>query len=75
MLKLFIPVGFRVKFSLSNFAINSAKYFPDISLACNSFSRSIMRSTIRAMCAKRDFLSRAIFEYIRNLSDQDRNGI
>lgn len=53
-----IPVGFRVNFSPSNFGVDSIKYFFDVSSACNSFSCSIMCSTIHAMCVKRNILER-----------------
>ena len=46
-----IPIGFRVKFNPSNFGVDSAKYFSDVSSASKPFSRSVMHSTIRAICA------------------------
>ena len=64
-----IPIVFRVKFCPSNFRIDCTKYFSDVSSACNSFSRTVMRSTIRAMCSKRNALSRAITNYLVNLSN------
>ena len=54
------PVGFRVHFHPSNFGVASTRYFSEVSSACNSFSRSVMRSTIRATCSKRDALTRDI---------------
>ena len=64
-----IPVGFRVNFHPSNFGVDSTRYFSDVSSACKSFSRSVMRSTIRAMCSKRDALTRNIVDCINNLSN------
>ena len=64
-----IPVGFRVKFNSSNFGVNVDKYRADISSASNSFSRSVMRSTIRTMCAKRQALTLDITQCITDLSN------
>ena len=64
-----IPVGFRVNFHPSNFGVDSTRYFSDVSSACKSFSRSVMRSTIRAMCSKRDARTRDIVDCINNLSN------
>ena len=64
-----IPVGFRANFHPSNFGVNSAQYFSDVSTASTSYSRSIMRSTIRAMCSKRDSLTRDIDVCLNNLSN------
>ena len=63
------PVGFRVHFHPSNFGVASTRYFSEVSSACNSFSRTVMRSTIRAMCSKRDALTRDIDVCLVNLSN------
>ena len=55
------PVGFRIHFHPSNFGVASTWLFSEVSSACNSFSRSFMRSNIRAMCSKRDALTRDIY--------------
>ena len=64
-----VPNGFRVKFHLSNFGLDGSRYISDVSAAINSFSRTLMRSIIRAMCTKRDQLSAEIARYRRELSD------
>ena len=46
-----------------------SKYFSDVFSACNYFSRTVRCSTIRAMCRKRNALSRAITNCLVNLSN------
>ena len=47
-----IPKGFRANFHPSNFSISCNRYFQDIDQACNTFSRNLMRATIKAMSIK-----------------------
>ena len=55
-----IPKGFRSNFHASSFS-RSNQYLYQIQWAQNSFSRNIMRITIRAMCLERDDLDKQIF--------------
>ena len=48
-----IPKGFRTNFHASNFSISCNRYFQDIDQACNTFSKNVMRATIKAMSIKR----------------------
>ena len=64
-----VPKGFRVNFHPSNFGLDGSRYFSDISAASNSFSRTLMRSTIRAMCTKRDSLSAEMLRHRHDLSN------
>ena len=61
-----IPKGFRSNFHASSLP-NSNQYVRQIQCAQNSFSRRIMRITIRAMC-KRDDLDKQILHYRSELS-------
>ena len=55
------PKGFRSNFHASSFS-RSNQYLYQIQCAQNSFSRNIMRITIRAMCLKRDVLDKQILQ-------------
>ena len=63
----FKPLGASVNFHPSNLGVDCTQYFSDVSSACNSFSRTVMRSTIRAMCAKRDHVTREMAVCLSNL--------
>ena len=56
-----IPKGFRSNFHASSLS-HSNQYLRQIQCAQNSFSRKIMRITIRAMCQKRDDLDKQILQ-------------
>ena len=58
---------FRTNFHASSFS-RSNQYLYQIQCAQNSFSRNIMRITIRAMCLKRDDLEKQILQYRSELS-------
>ena len=62
-----IPKGFRSNFHASSFS-RSNQYLYQIQSAQNSFSRNIMRITIRAMCLKRDDLDKQILQCRSELS-------
>ena len=62
-----IPKGFRFNFHASSLS-HSYQYLRQIQCAQNSFSRNIMRITIRAMCQKRDDLDKQILHYRSELS-------
>ena len=60
-----IPKGFRSNFYASIFSNVSnfnQKYLHEIQRTQNTFSHNIMRSTIRAMCSKRNELNKEIIE-------------
>ena len=61
------PKGFRSNFHASSFS-RSNQYLYQIQCAQNSFSRNIMRITIRAMCLKRDVLDKQILQCRSELS-------
>ena len=56
-----IPKGFRSNFHASSLS-HCNQYLRQIQCAQNSFSRNIMRITIRAMCQKRDDLNKQILQ-------------
>ena len=58
---------FRSNFHASSLS-HSYQYLRQIQCAQNSFSRNIMRITIRAMCQKRDDLDKQILHYRSELS-------
>ena len=62
------PKGFRSNFHASSFPRRSNQYLYQIQCAQNSFSRNIMRITIRAMCRKRDDLDKQILQCRSELS-------
>ena len=62
-----IPKGFRSNFHTSSFS-HSNQYRHQIQCAQNSFSRNIMRITIRAMCQKRNKLTEQILHCRSELS-------
>ena len=62
-----IPKGFRSNFHASTFS-HSNQYLHQIRCAQNSFSRNIMRITIRAMCHKRIALDKQILHCRSELS-------
>ena len=62
-----IPKGFRSNFHASTFS-HSNQYLHQIRCAQNSFSRNIMRITIRAMCQKRNELHKQILQCRSELS-------
>ena len=62
-----IPKSFRSNFHASSFS-RSNQYLYQIQCAQNSFSRNIMRITIRAMCLKRDDLDKQILQCRSELS-------
>ena len=62
------PKGFRSNFHASSFPRRSNQYLYQIQCAQNSFSRNIMRITIRAMCLKRDDLDKQILQCRSELS-------
>ena len=62
-----IPKGFRLNFHASTFS-HSNQYLHQIRCAQNSFSRNIMRITIRAMCQKRIALDKQILHCRSELS-------
>ena len=62
-----IPKGFRSNFHASSFS-RSNQYLYQIQCTQNSFSRNIMRITIRAMCLKRDNLDKQILQSHSKLS-------
>ena len=62
-----IPKGFRSNFHASSLS-HSNQYLRQIQCAQNSFSRKIMRITIRAMCQKRDDLDKQILQCRSELS-------
>ena len=67
-----IPKGFRSNFHASIFSNVSnfnLKYLHEIQRTQNTFSRNIMRSTIRAMCSKRNELNKQIIECRSQLSN------
>ena len=67
-----IPKGFRSNFHASIFSNVSnfnLKYLHEIQRTQNTFSRNIMRSTIRAMCSKRNELNKKIIECRSQLSN------
>ena len=67
-----IPKGFRSNFHASIFSNVSnfnLKYLHEIQLTQNTFSRNIMRSTIRVMCSKRNELNKQIIECRSQLSN------
>ena len=55
-----IPKGFRASFNPSQFCSSCDRYLAEVKQACVSFSRNVMRSTIRAMSSKRNELDRVI---------------
>ena len=55
-----IPKGFRTNFHASNFSISCNRYFQDIDQACNTFSKNVMRATIKAMLIKRQEIDQKI---------------
>ena len=55
-----IPKGFRTNFHASNFSISCNRYFQDIDQACNTFSKNVMRATIKAMSIKRQEIDQKI---------------
>ena len=64
--------GFRSNFHASIFSNVSnfnLKYLHDIQRTQNTFSHNIMRSTIRAMCSKRNELNKQIIECRSQLSN------
>ena len=61
------PKGFRSSFHASSLS-RSNQYLCQIQCAQNSFSRKIMRITIRAMCQKRDDLDKQILQCRSELS-------
>ena len=63
-----IPKGFRSNFHASTFS-HSNQYLHQIRCAQNSFSRNIMRITIRAMCQKRIALDKQILHCRSELSE------
>ena len=70
-----IPKGFRSNFHASSLS-HSNQYLRQIQCAQNSFSRKIMRITIRAMCQKRDGLDKQILQCRSELSkDLSRNPV
>ena len=67
-----IPKGFRSNFHASIFSNVSnfnLKYLHEIQRTQNTFSHNIMRSTIRAMCSKRNELNKQIIECRSQLSN------
>ena len=62
-----IPEGFRSKFPAFSFS-HSNQYCHQIPCAQNSFSRNIMRITIRVMCQKRNELHKQILHCRSELS-------
>ena len=62
-----IPKGFRSNFHASSLS-HSNQYLRQIHSAQNSFSRNIMRITIRAMCRKRNDLDKQILQCRSELS-------
>ena len=62
-----IPKGFRSNFHASSLS-HSNQYLRQMQCAQNSFSRKIMRITIRAMCQKRDDLDKQILQCRSELS-------
>ena len=67
-----IPKGFRSNFHASIFSNVSnfnLKYLHEIQRTQNTFSHNIMRSTIRAMCSKRNKLNKQIIECRSQLSN------
>ena len=58
-----IPKGFRSNFHTSSFS-HSNQYRHQIQCAQNSFSRNIMRITIRALCQKRNKLNEQILHWL-----------
>ena len=62
-----IPKGFRSNFHASTFS-HSNQYLHQIRCAQNSFSRNIMRITIRAMCQKRIAIDKQILHCRSELS-------
>ena len=62
-----IPKGFRSDFHASSLS-HCNRYLRQIQCTQNSFSRNIMRITIRAMCQKRDDLSKQILQCRSELS-------
>ena len=55
-----IPKGFRTNFHAYNFSISCNRYFQDIDQACNTFSKNVMRATIKAMSIKRQEIDQKI---------------
>ena len=55
-----IQKGFRTNFHASNFSISYNRYFQDIDQACNTFSKNVMRATIKAMSIKRQEIDQKI---------------
>ena len=64
-----IPKGFRSNFHASIFSNFNLKYLHEIQRTQNTFSHNIMRSTIRAMCSKRNELNKQIIECRSQLSN------
>ena len=68
LLSKVIPKGFRSNFHASTFSDSNEQYLHEIQHAQNSFSRNIMRITIRAMCLKRNELDKQILQHRSELS-------
>ena len=67
-----IPKGFRSNVhasSFSNVSNFNLKYLHEIQRTQNTFSHNIMKSTIRAMCSKRNELNKQIIECRSQLSN------
>ena len=61
-----IPKGFQSNFHASNI---STLYLKDVKIACTSFSRNVMRATIRAMSVKLEHINKNISNCISQLSN------